>query len=321
MKTTSASSSRSGNANAAGGSSDSYGQGLVPAAERLLANLAEAGASACETEFGKTGTIDVFAPRKGVSLRVAGSTCEVAEMLVRNDLAIWKLRAASGRRYLEITESGLAHFRRAKAGGGTAGFAAQHRSMEQTNVTVHGTRTQVAVDVSESPLVWLASRKGPDGKTLIDPVQLEAGERLRRDLEIAQIMPRITANWSGGSTGSRTGDTGQHISDMMIAARQRVDGALDAVGSDCAGILIDVCGFLKGLATIEFERSWPRRSAKVVLGIALSALARHYGLEHQAVGPAGAAKLRQWGTPDFRPSIDYEAGETRPGPGAGDQAS
>ena len=146
--------------------------------------------------------------------------------------------------------------------------------------------------------------KGGDGRALIDPVQLEAGERLRHDLEIAQIMPRITANWSGGSTGSRTGDSGQHISDMMIAARQRVNSALDAVGSDCAGILVDVCGFLKELATIEFERSWPRRSAKVVLGIALSALARHYGLEHQAVGRDSAARLRQWGAPDFRPSID-----------------
>lgn len=321
MKQTSASPTRPQVVKGASVSSALSGCCLDPAAERLLAKLAESGASACEAEFGKTGTIDVFALRKGVSLRIAGSTYEVAEMLVRNDLAIWKARGASGRRYLEITDAGIAHFRRAEAGGGAAGFAAQHRSLEQASVTVHDTRMQVAVDASESPLAWLASRKGPDGKTLIDPVQLEAWERLRRDLEIAQIMPRITANWSGGSTGTRTGDSGQHISDMMIAARQRVNNALDAVGSDCAGILVDVCGFLKGLAAIEFERSWPRRSAKVVLGIALSALARHYGLEHRAVGRDSAARLRQWGTPDFRPTIDGALQERTPGPDAGGQAS
>jgi len=172
-------------------------------------------------------------------------------------------------------------------------FRAQHLSLGRASVATESGRTQVLVDEQESPLAWLARRRGRDGKALIDAHHLQAGERLRADFTRARLMPRTTASWETPIGSERRGAPALHPTDDMIAARQRVHHALDAVGPEFAGLLVDVCCFLKGLEDVERERSWPARSAKIVLQLALERLARHYGYAAEARGRA-RAKLRTW---------------------------
>jgi hypothetical protein len=157
-------------------------------------------------------------------------------------------------------------------------------------------RTTVTVDESESPLAWLARRRGRDGRALIETHQLQAGERLRGDFTRAHLMPRTTSNWSNPISSSRRSGGGERaaaMTDTMIAARQRVHSALDSVGPEFAGLLLDICCFLKGLADVEREHAWPARSGKVVLQLALDRLARHYGYAAQTRG-AKRAHVRTW---------------------------
>ncbi len=171
---------------------------------------------------------------------------------------------------------------------------ARHLRLGERQISTETGRINVVVDDAESPLAWLARRRGRNGRALIEVHQLQAGERLRADFTRAQLMPRTTSSWDTPITRERRGGTdGSHFTDAMVAARQQVRQALERVGPEFSGLLLDVCCFLKRLEDIERERAWPARSAKVVLQLALDRLARHYGYAAQASGPTHAA-VRTW---------------------------
>jgi hypothetical protein len=150
---------------------------------------------------------------------------------------------------------------------------------------------------------WRAGR-GRDSRALIARHKLLAGELVRAEFTRAQLMSRTSSNWENPVAGRRcSGDSAGHFTDVVIAARQRVRHALEAVGPEFSGLLLDVCCFLKGLANIERERGWPARSAKVVLQLALDRLARHYGFAAQARGP-NQVPVRTWLSPDASFSVE-----------------
>jgi hypothetical protein len=154
----------------------------------------------------------------------------------------------------------------------------------------------------ESPLLWLARRRGADGEPLIGAAAFAAGERLRADMTLAGSVPSVTMRWDGQPGG---GDASfrQDPTDRMVAAGQRCRQALAAVGPDFAGLLVDFCVFLKGLEEIERDRRWPPRSAKVVIRLALGALARHYGYDDVALGRGRHRRLRGWQADGARPDM------------------
>lgn len=154
---------------------------------------------------------------------------------------------------------------------------------------------QPRINDAESPLLWLYRRKGPDGQPLLDELSYLAGERFRRDVTQASMLPSVTTNWSRmeSSSGQSAPRDMAHASDVTIAARQRVRAAFQVLGSDMGHFVLDVCAFLMPLQEAEARRSWPARSAKLVLRVALTRLAQHYGLSVTAQGPASAA-LQAW---------------------------
>ncbi|MGE0752585.1 MAG: DUF6456 domain-containing protein [Variibacter sp.] len=184
-------------------------------------------------------------------------------------------------------------------GGTLDPLRAQHLALGTRELVAPEGRRTVTVDESESPLAWLARRKGRSGEPLISATQLLAGERLRADFTRAQMTPRVTSQWDAALAQNRRsgGSFGLSASDATVAARQRVRHALDAVGPEFAGLLLDVCCFLKRLEEAERDRAWPLRSAKIVLQLGLDRLARHYGLAQAAHGPRRSA-VRTWLAPD-----------------------
>lgn len=171
-------------------------------------------------------------------------------------------------------------------------FRAQHLDLATRDLMTEGGLTQVLVNDSESPLAWLARRKGRDGRAMIAPDQFIAGERLRADFTRGHMTPRVTSSWTGIAGTKGTGGGTGEMTDMIVASRQRVRLALEACGPEFSGLLLDVCCFLRGLEDVERERGWPPRSAKVVLQLALDRLARHYGLRSDAKGTGTA--IRTW---------------------------
>lgn len=244
-----------------------------PAEARLVRRLAAAGGHfkvegevvhLLAAERSEGSLVDPASFRR---LRASGALREVAE-------GCW-----------ELSQAGIALARRLAAMDGD--FRRQHQSRDHRRLGDGVDAQWVAVDLGESPLAWLRARKGRDGEPMIDEASFEAGERLRSDFTRGQMMPSVTSNWNLASPANRrSGSAGGKgdLTDAALAARIRVERALTALGPELSGTVVDFCCFLKGIETIERERNWPKRSARLVLQLGLSALARHYGFAREAIG-------------------------------------
>jgi hypothetical protein len=149
---------------------------------------------------------------------------------------------------------------------------------ERTVMEADGRTITRAANLGESPIAWLARRRGPDGRPWLTPQEAAAGERLRDDFHRAGTVGRLTMDWSGmprsGSGGGRPVDPAERAR----AAKARVAAALSAAGPGLREMLERVCLAGSALEAAERNLGLPRRSGKTVLKLALGRLAAHYGL-------------------------------------------
>jgi hypothetical protein len=244
---------------------------------------------------------EVFSPRNKFATAVA----RIDGQTFAHALASGWLRQTKEQHW-ELSRRGVAAVRSARSDLPPTNTGRKRR---KTTSSAPAAAAAPGVNTAESPLAWLSRRRDKEGKLLLTDAQFQAGERLRADFWFAQMTPRVTASWNPAACSRRERSaahgTGVDLQDHVVAAKERVSRALKAVGPELAGILFDVCCQLRGLEDAERTLGWPQRSGKVVLQLALTRLARHYGLitDGNEVGPL-RQDIRHWGTADYRPTAD-----------------
>lgn len=134
-----------------------------------------------------------------------------------------------------------------------------------------------------------------DSSPFLLPHHVEAAWRLARLFERAHLRQRVTMSYDPTRTGGRS--SGSPVQGELSAsaadARKHLADLAALMPTDCWAVLFDICGLDQGLQDVETARDWPRRGGKLVLRIALSHLAAHYGLDAEAQGRE-AMRQRHW---------------------------
>jgi hypothetical protein len=155
--------------------------------------------------------------------------------------------------------------------------AAQHRHLVERVIAPGGRPVTVLENAKESPLAWLRHRD--KSRSWLSDEEFEAGERLRNDFELSGLSAKVTATWDKPLNTAAFWDRAD-LTVAQLDARRRFNAALRFLGPDLSDITVNVCCFHTGIELIEKARSWPTRSAKLLLRVGLRRLAEHYGLIH-----------------------------------------
>lgn len=236
------------------------------------------------------GQAGVFCAGNGFRKPLSLIERELASKLLAMDWIRTETRSEKAVKYV-MTEAGRAALKRRESAGAPepeTGFAEaptpftrQHQlAGERSFVSGQTGRIEsLQVNLGKSPLGWLARRRDGNGKPLLTPDELEAGERLREDFEIAEIGPKIGQDWSRFlAPVNRNSGPGRTPSEGPLGARERFTKAVETLGPGLSDAAVRICCFHEGLEATERRMGWSARSGKVVLKLALQRLARHYGL-------------------------------------------
>ncbi len=254
----------------------------------------------------KKGTVSIIpAKMDGYITLKSKAACLNSIPIIAVDALEKEGMVVASKNILQTTPAGKMHLRRALCQ--VDEFQQQHRLTGHRKIMVDKNLETLISNEGESPLTRLRYRPAKDGKSYIDDMEFQAGERLRVDFSKGLLTRQLSSNWCV-TENEVSGSNGRNgivdLSDTALAARKRTTAAFIAVGPEFSGVLIDICCFLKGLELVENERQWPPRSAKLMLKTGLSILARHYGFTKPDNNRSrNSSPVRHWGSDNFKPEM------------------
>lgn len=147
--------------------------------------------------------------------------------------------------------------------------------------------TKPALSANET-IVRLSRKSKGEEQAFLAAHHVTVANRVAALIEKSQLRQSVTQNLSVlRRPGKSLGGGAVDLSDMAIDCRKHLDQLVQQLPRDCAGVVVDVCGFDKGLQQVEFERKWPRRSAKLILRMGLDHAAEYWKIGAVAKGPDG----------------------------------
>lgn len=175
-----------------------------------------------------------------------------------------------------LSPAGLARAARSGAAPGEA-FLAQHRPIvSRTVMDVGGVALSARGHEPDDTVRKLSAMRDASGAPWFTADELAAATRLRADWERGQVGLVKGSDFAAppkGETARGAGNAAEHLAGARCDARRRVAEAMESLAAPLRRVVEAVCLSEQELAAVERMQSWPARSGKLALKLALAQLA------------------------------------------------
>lgn len=239
-------------------------------AERALARLEQSGAILAPDKNGQGyGAFMKGDRRRRPVARLSAAqvrALESAGAIVRSDRA----------NCFVLSRAGASRVARAHAAPADA-YLAQHRPIvDRSAIAPDGVARSARGYALDDTVRRLAAMHDAAGAPWFSADELAAATRLRADWERGQIALTKGSDLTApprGAAAHGAGNAAERMTGAACDARRRVAKALEALAPVLRRVVEAVCFAEQGLSAVERMQSWPPRSGKLALKLALAQIA------------------------------------------------
>lgn len=175
-----------------------------------------------------------------------------------------------------LSPAGIARAARTAAAPAEA-YLAQHRPIvSRTVMDADGVARSARGHEPDDTVRKLSAMRDTSGAPYFSADELAAATRLRADWERGQVGLVKGSDFAAppkGETARGAGNAAEHLAGARCDARRRLAEALESLAAPLRRVVEAACLFEQGLAAVERTQSWPPRSGKLALKLALAQLA------------------------------------------------